>query len=428
MTDNLDNPSMGNFSIVDTMEMGMGNAELLNDLMSPETSTANPNELKEIVKEVEDKEPETNTKPKGKEIVPNEDGKDLDGQSLISNFLGDNTQDDEEEETDNTPAQKVETKKADDTSSQEEVDSGEAEADDENDSTQFSALAKDLLRLGVFSQDEDEEELNISTPEEFLERFESEKKKGASEMVQNFIGQFGEDYQKAFEAIYVKGVDPKEYFSTYNNIVNFSELDLSDEDNQVKVLKQALSDQGFDSEDVETEIERLRNYGDLESVAIKHHKVLVKKEAQKLQQIEEKAAYELQQKTIARNQYIQNVQSVLQDKLKTKEFDGIPLNPKLANELQDFLLVDKYKTATGETLTDFDRAILELKRPENHEMKVKVGLLLKILEKDPTLSTIQKTGISKKSNELFGEVARQVSKEKKSSSSRPGSSSIFSSL
>jgi len=41
---------------------------------------------------------------------------------------------------------------------------------------------------------------------------------------------------------------------------------------------------------------------------------------------------------------------------------------------------------------------------------VKVALLLKILEKNPTLSTIQKTGITKKSNELFGEVARQVSK------------------
>ena len=37
-------------------------------------------------------------------------------------------------------------------------------------------------------------------------------------------------------------------------------------------------------------------------------------------------------------------------------------------------------------------------------------VLLKILEKDPTLSTIQKTGITKKSNELFGEVARQASK------------------
>ena len=45
-------------------------------------------------------------------------------------------------------------------------------------------------------------------------------------------------------------------------------------------------------------------------------------------------------------------------------------------------------------------------------MKVKLGLLMKMLEKDPTLSTIQKTGITKQSNELFGEVARQVTREK----------------
>ena len=45
-------------------------------------------------------------------------------------------------------------------------------------------------------------------------------------------------------------------------------------------------------------------------------------------------------------------------------------------------------------------------------MKVKIALLLKILEKDPTLSTIQRSGITKKTNELFGEVARQVTKGK----------------
>ena len=236
-------------------------------------------------------------------------------------------------------------------------------------------------------------------------------------MVQNFIGQFGEDYQQAFEAIFVKGVNPQEYFGTYNQVVNFAEMDLADENNQVKVIKQALSDQGFDHEDVESEVERLRNYGDLESVATKHHKVLVKKEAQKLNQMEAKAEQELQQKATIRNQYIQNVQGILGEKLKSKEFDGIPLNPKLASELQDFLLVDKWKTASGETLSDFDRTILDLKRPENHAMKVKVGLLLKILEKDPTLSTIQKSGVSKKTDQLFGEVARQVTKTKTSTSS-----------
>jgi hypothetical protein len=202
-------------------------------------------------------------------------------------------------------------------------------------------------------------------------------------------------------------------------------MDLNDENNQVKIMKQALADQGFDAEDIDTEIERLQNYGDLESVATKHHKVLVKKEAAKLQQLEQKSEAELRQKAAIRNQYIDNVQTILQEKVKAKEFDGIPINPKLATELQDFLLVDKWKTPTGETLTDFDRAILDMKRPENHAMKVKLGLLMKMLEKDPTLSTIQRTGVTKQSNQLFGEVARQVTKSKSTTSSGAKPNSWF---
>jgi len=275
----------------------------------------------------------------------------------------------------------------------------------------------------VFNKDEDEEDVAITSPEEFLERFNLEKKKGAISIVEDFIGQFGEDYKQAFDAIFVKGVDPKEYFGTYNNIQSFAELDLSQEGNQVAILKQALADQGFDPEDVETEVERLKNYGDLESVAAKHHKVLVKKEAAKLAQMEQQREQELHKQQAFKQQYVNNVQSVLQDKLKAKEFDGIPLNPKLANELQDFLLVDKYQTSSGEKLTEFDRQILELKRPENHSLKVKMGLLMKILETDPTLSTIQKRGISKKSDDLFSEVARQTSKSsiKSNKSSTPTS-------
>jgi hypothetical protein len=190
-------------------------------------------------------------------------------------------------------------------------------------------------------------------------------------------------------------------------------------------MKRALADQGFEPEDVDTEIERLQNYGDLESVATKHHKVLVKKEAVKLQQLEQKSEAELRQKAQIRNQYIANVQTILQEKVKSKEFDGIPINPKLAGELQDFLLVDKWKTPSGELLSDFDRAILDMKRPENHAMKVKLGLLMKMLEKDPTLSTIQRTGVSKKTDQLFGEVARQVTKSKSTTSSGAKPNSWF---
>lgn len=395
-SENLENPSFGNFGIENTMEMGMGNAELLNDLMSSETVSSNPEDIEEIIKEAKPASiPETSTK--GKAIVPtelNEDGtkKETTGQDLLAGFLESGDDEDEEEEV-SKPIVK-------------ENEEGEQEV------SQFTALANDLFKLGVFSKSEGEEDVTISSPEEFLERFTSEKKKGAAEIVENFIGQFGEDYKEAFDAIYVKGADPKEYWSTYNNIVSFAELDLTQEDNQVKVIKQALADQDWENDDIDAEIDRLKNYADLESVAARHHKVLVKKEAQKLQQIETKAQQDLQQKTLLKNQYIQNVQSIIQEKLKAKEFDGIPLNPKLAGELQEFLLVDKWKTPSGETLTDFDRAVLDLKKPENHAQKVKVALLLQILQKDPTLSTIQKAGISKKTDQLFTEVAKQTSKVK----------------
>ena len=402
MADNLE--TMGNFSIQDTMEMGMGNQELLNDLFSPETSTSNPEDVQPIIKDAEPATPPAKPAvPKGKEVTPVDDDADdkEKGQSLISNFLGDNT----DEEDDDVPVAKP----AKSASSNDTDDD-----DDEPQGTQFTALANDLYKLGVFTSDDEDQE-PVNTAEDFLERFNEEKKKGATELVQNFIGQFGEDYQEAFDAIFVKGVNPKEYFGTYNQVVNFAEMDLSDESNQVKIMKQALADQGFDHDDVDSEIERLQNYGDLENVAAKHHKVLVKKEASKLQQMEAKAEQEQLQKQAVRNQYISNVQTILEEKVKSKEFDGIPINPKLATELQDFLLVDKWKTPTGETLTDFDRAILDMKRPENHATKVKLGLLMKMLEKDPTLSTIQRTGVTKKSNELFGEVARQVTKAKSSS-------------
>lgn len=408
MADNMDQ-SFGGFSIENTMEMGgAGSTELINDLFGAETSTGSPDDVEKIVKEVgDDKAPAPEKKPAAKT-----EEKEPEKNSIQDFLLGGDDDDDAEEEE--TPAPKA---VAEPTSEEEEGD----------ESSIFSTLTKELFKLNVFTQDDEDEDVNISTPEEFLERFQNEKKKGAIEIVNNFIGQFGEDYQQAFQAIFVKGVNPKDYFGTYNNIESFSEMDLSQENNQVAVLRQALTDQGFDTEDIDTEIERLRNYGDLETVATKHHKVLVKKEAAKLQQMEQEKEKQLQQQQAVKQQYVQNVQTILQDKMKSREFDGIPINPKLAGELQDFLLTDKYKLPSGELLTEFDRTILDLKRPENHEMKVKVALLLKVIEKDPTLSTIQKSGITKKSNELFGEVARQASKTsmKSSSNSKPSKSNSW---
>jgi len=250
-----------------------------------------------------------------------------------------------------------------------------------------------------------------------------QKRKGASEFLDNFLGQFGDDYKDAFQAIYVNGVDPKDYFSTYNNITTVSDLDLTKEVNQEKVVRKGLEDQGFEEEDVLTELEKIKQYGDLEDKAKKFHKVLVKKEAIKLQEMEEEAKEKNEQKIAYKKQYTQNVNNILQETIKAKDFDGIPINPKLAQELQDFLVTDKYKTPSGELLTEFDRVILDLKKPENHKQKVKVALLLKTMEKDPTLSTLVRKSITKETNELFESVTRQKEKSgnKSSKESKPNS-------
>lgn len=420
MADFLDTPSF-NFGIEDTREMG--NQELINGLYETESSTENPDKVSPLEDDKKDGGKKDPPKPKSKPAPKKEDEKEeekKEPKEPANKFLFDfmrSEEGNEDEEDDSNLKDETEDNKGED-DNEDNDNKGEDENENGESNTPFNALAKELFSLGVFTTDDEENEEEITTPEQLLERFNLEKSKGANLMLSNFLSRFGEDYQNAFDAIFVKGVNPKDYFRVYNNIVKFSELNLEEEANQVLVVRQMLEDQGYEEDEITTEIERLKNYGDLQPVSTKYHKVLVRKEASKFQELEANAKKENEEKARVKNQYIQNVNTILQEKVKAKEFDGIPINPKLATELQDFLLVDKWKTSSGETLTDFDRAILELKRPENHATKVKVALLLKIMEKDPTLSTIQKRAVTKGTNALFGEVARQISKSKTGNSDK----------
>ena len=68
MSDNLQ--PQGNFGIQNTMDVGgAGDAQLLNDLMAPETATADSEAVEPIVNEVEDTAPEKPDAAAGKEIT-----------------------------------------------------------------------------------------------------------------------------------------------------------------------------------------------------------------------------------------------------------------------------------------------------------------------------------------------------------------------
>lgn len=289
----------------------------------------------------------------------------------------------------------------------------EIEDDSDDSYNAFETFSKELYNLGVFQKNEDEEPTIPKNPEEFLETFNYQLGVKSEQIVDEFLNKFGDEYRDAFDAIYVKGVNPKDYFQTYNKIQNFQEIDLTNESNQEKVVRQALTDLGYEEDDVASEIERIKNYGDLEATSQKHHKVLVKKEQQQLQKLTEEKEVASKQKQAEKQQQVNGIVSVLQDKLKNKEFDGIPFNAQLAKEVQEMLTVDKWKTSSGDTLTDFDKEILELNRPHNYAAKAKIATLLRIIKIDPELTTIRKAGITKQTNTLFSEVAQKVQKTSK---------------
>lgn len=266
----------------------------------------------------------------------------------------------------------------------------------------FTTLGRDLLRLGVFqknSEDENEENLSFKSGEEFLERFNLEKKKGAVNILENFLSQFGEDYKKMFDAVFVNGVKPEEYLNSFTKIESIKSIDLTDESNQERVVRAYYKGLKWDDQKIENRLTKLKDYGDLEEEAKTYHQVLLDKETEAAAAKEQA---EVAKKTEEKNKELatkKSYQRILAEKFKEKEFDGLPLaTQKDVEDALEYLSEKKYKLASGELLSEFDKDLLELNRPENHELKVKLGLLLK---KKLDLTTIKKTAVSKKSDELF---------------------------
>jgi hypothetical protein len=272
--------------------------------------------------------------------------------------------------------------------------------EEETDET-YTTLGKDLLRLGVFtknSEEETEETLNLKNPEEFLDRFNLEKKKGAINILENFLAQYGEDYRKMFDAVFVNGVKPQDYLQSFAKIEAIAGLDLANEENQERVVKAYYKSLKWDDAKIESKITKLKDYGDLEDEAKTYHEVLLSKEKDTAAAIEKAKADEIektkQKDATARKSY----ERILTEKLKNQEFDGLPLTQKEVQDTVAYMSEKKYKLASGELLSEYDKDLLELNRPESHELKVKLGLLLR---KKLDLTSVKKTTISKKSDALF---------------------------
>jgi hypothetical protein len=342
-----------------------------------------------------------NVKASPKKTEPEEEEETEDADQVLDDFLND-------EENTGKPKKKAQPEETTD----DEDDSTEDNSS-EDDENQFNYLAKELFKAGIFTfnEGEDEESLKIESAEEFRDRFDLEKKKGASEALESFLARFGEPYADMFESVFIKGVDPIEYLQTYAQIDNLENIDLTQEHIQERIVREKLTKDGYDPEDIEKEVDRLKNYNDLESRAKADHKVLLKKAQQEKIQKENEKALERQREAQKKNQYISTVRQILGEKLQKKDFDGIPVDRAFAEEVNSYLTKERFKLPSGKLITEFEKEMLELDSPQNFQMKVKVAMLLKMLKKDPTLSKIKKRAITNETSEIFSKLKKREQRQ-----------------
>lgn len=360
---------------------------------------------KEKVKSKKDNKPdedeeEEEVKKKSPIKEKREPPKEVKDDDLLSS-LEDHKGEEEEEETEEN------TKKED----------GQTELNEEQpEENVFSTLSKELLKSGVFTYDEDDNGNEIApdakTPEEFLARFQLEGRKQAADTIERFLGRFGENYREMFEHVYVRGVDPMEYLSRYSKIDSVSGLNIEDEANQERIMREFYRQEGRAADYIDRKIQQHRNYNDLAEEAKEAQKLLISKEQEAIDDAATKKQEEVDRKTRIRNEYINNVGKILTEKLKTKDFDGIPVEKKFADQTYSYLTKERYQTPNSQLLTEFDRDILELDRPENHELKIKVAMLMQMLKEDPKLTPLAKRAVSTENNELFKGLKSTVGKDK----------------
>lgn len=349
------------------------------------------------------------TKVDGKATEQTEETKQAKAGDSLKDWLSGGMQEEQKEDTSTEQSTTTQT----DTTQQ-------VDADDDNN---FSILSKELTKLGIFTKDEDEEgnEIAFTTkdPKEFKSRWEKEKEKGANTKLYNFLNKFGDEYNQMFRDVFVKGANPQEYLSKYAKIESFKDLDLTQQSNQERIFTSYWKQAGLSDELTQKKLEKARDLGDLEDDAKTFHSMLVTREEKSLKDLADQAEQTNLIKQQREAAYHENVGKILQSKMTAGDFDGIPVSKKEAQETFNYLTEKPWKLESGELITEMQKDWLELDRPENHELKVKIALLLK---NKGDLSKIQKKAISEKTDQLFGDLTnKKVQNTRKTTVKQPTS-------
>lgn len=272
-------------------------------------------------------------------------------------------------------------------------------------------LLNQLKERGIIDYElEEGEELTDDLAEELIEDKLDEI---GDNKIKELVSDLSDDKKQAVQFL-LKGGDLNQLVSAFSNTSTIDiNTDLEKEDNQIAVMKKLLSLEDKDDEEVETEIEYLKDSGKLKAMAEKKlNKYKAEFESKQASLVEEQNKAKLKEKEDIKEAKLR----VTKFLAETKGEEGITFSKEDKKDLPSFMNDKVVKLQNGTYITEMQKQMF-YDLPKNEKALIQLATLLKNRNSDGTFN-FDKIAKSEQTK-----VTRQVKDEiRRNKSSIPGSS------
>lgn len=280
---------------------------------------------------------------------------------------------------------------------EEETEEEEEESGEEN---PFAIFAKGLAKVGRLVLDEDEDPEKIQWDEEkFIEKFDETVDNSAWSRLEELATEaMGQEGLRVIEDLFINKVPVHQYLASFQQQQSLEELDMSNERNQVELVRYYLrSVVGEDESEISDQIEYMISNETLEKKALNFQKKLAAHEEQNRQRMAAEAQARQEQMEQFEQQRIQTYSEIAESAVKAGELNGLPFNNKDYERVLNSALSKEYVLPNGQKITPFEYKLATLRKDD----PAKYLQIVKLVEDDVNLAPIMKKGVTEKTNEIF---------------------------
>lgn len=254
---------------------------------------------------------------------------------------------------------------------------------DEDDSKFYSALAKELKENDIFITAEipDKEDL---TYDEFIEHFDNEIEARVAESFEAFAEKLPDEGKQLMKYLTNGGTIAK-FLEIKRKDINLKDFKEDDVKQHESIIRFYLDEDGKDEEEIEQQLQWLKDSGKTKTTAEKYFKSIKKKQEVAIGELEKEQERINKAKEKGVKVFNDTVAKIITSSDKVGAF---PISIKEKKELQEYITKPSVKVGKDSYVPQFHVALDSILNPKNEEDIKKLVILGKLLRNNFDISDL----------------------------------------